>query len=745
MSTEQVSLESQESPLKAIRFAYGTDVGKRREENQDSLGVIESDSLKFFLVADGMGGVKGGALASNMAVAAVREVLSDKTQLTEAEICEALGEANARIFERGMEDSSLAGMGTTFVGLGFTGTDMYISSVGDSRAYRVRGTQIEQLTEDHTLVMELLRSGAISPEQAGNHPVSHMLTRSLGPTPSVEVDCWRCQDGPAAGDIYLLCSDGLYNLVGAEECLDLITNFSLDDAVQELIDLANLRGGTDNITVMLIKIDDNFPVKADAFVLDAASELGALDEAPDNSTLPGEVTTEAVLVGDNGLNGSYSTELKGSAAAIVGEQEVKPNVSIDEVKAKQDKEKEKETAKGGEKKASSGQDKKQRTREAKTTSSAQAKPAESTVAASTATMKGRAEQASEAKEEAAQKSFHSNWTMLAVGFIATAALFFFVGTFVHDMRESNRRTVRVSTAPLTSAAEVARVEGGLLGLDASTEREQSPVQGEARELRAPTGARTVSTNSGFGAPNYHGLPSEEIARIVKRKQTLRHTLSELNQKIDSFERPFSGKSGELLAESTRRIDELKSQLDAVRSEVDVATRRLSIWFGRRKRLDTTQIVNLSTEVAVTSNLVRDKKEAFERATWAYLKEAEILRYNPNDREQEAKVADLIRSRKARLDELFEEVKRAIDKEISEADAAITDLNLRRDKIESDLDNTRRDAEYVRVLTSGDASAKAAKRRELQREREISLAELSELNQLLPDADEGLVSLDAKSE
>ncbi len=243
--------------LSFLRCAAGTDVGMRRDENQDSFGVFKSDHCHGYFIADGMGGVHGGATASRLAIGTVDELLGrSKGSVTPDALIKIASQANTRIFERGSQDPSLAGMGTTLVGLVFTPDGAICVNVGDSRAYRVRGGTIQQLSEDHTLVRELVRSGAIQIEEAERHPVSHMLTRSLGPVADVQVEARLLPEQPELGDIYILCSDGLYNLVSDEEMLGVVRQNPLDDANQILINLANQRGGPDNVTVLVISVGD---------------------------------------------------------------------------------------------------------------------------------------------------------------------------------------------------------------------------------------------------------------------------------------------------------------------------------------------------------------------------------------------------------------------------------------------------------------------------------------------------------
>lgn len=247
--------------LTLLRCAAGTDVGMRRDENQDSFGVIRREYFHAYFVADGMGGAQGGATASRMAISLLTEALHEpQLRISPPLLTSIIETINRRIFEKGSTEPACAGMGTTLVGLIFTPDALLGVNVGDSRAYRIRGDSISQISEDHTLVRELVQSGAISPEDAQHHPVSHMLTRSLGPLDEVQVECRITPEPPQTGDIYVLCSDGLYNYVSHDDILAVVKQNPLDDANQILINLANQRGGSDNITALVIAVGEK-PVR----------------------------------------------------------------------------------------------------------------------------------------------------------------------------------------------------------------------------------------------------------------------------------------------------------------------------------------------------------------------------------------------------------------------------------------------------------------------------------------------------
>lgn len=251
-----------------------TDVGRKRQKNEDSL-LLETD-LALFVVADGMGGHVGGAVASKIAVETVREVigmLTEDPDTTLQNISElkpgdnegylryAIQAASEQIFQKATRDNSLSGMGTTTVTALFREGRAYIANVGDSRCYRLRGGIFEQLTEDHSLVGEQLRAGILGPEEAKDHRLKNVITRSVGYQDAIDVD--TLVSPLKEGDIFLLCSDGLYNLVADAEMHDILNHHDLKNACGHLIDIANSRGGDDNISVILVRVESQEGDKED--------------------------------------------------------------------------------------------------------------------------------------------------------------------------------------------------------------------------------------------------------------------------------------------------------------------------------------------------------------------------------------------------------------------------------------------------------------------------------------------------
>jgi serine/threonine protein phosphatase PrpC len=234
--------------LRIVEQAGRSDVGRQRSANEDDFVL----SPPFFAVADGMGGAKAGEVASAMATEVFEGEL-DSDEPAEIQLSRILREANRRIYELAVADESHRGMGTTLTAAKVTGEEVSLGHVGDSRAYRMRDGELEQLTRDHSLVAELERSGQITAEAAEHHPQRSIITRALGPEPDVEVDTYTLAG--REGDLFLLCSDGLTSMISDQEVGSILRSAdSLDAAAEALVRAANQSGGKDNITVVLFRL-----------------------------------------------------------------------------------------------------------------------------------------------------------------------------------------------------------------------------------------------------------------------------------------------------------------------------------------------------------------------------------------------------------------------------------------------------------------------------------------------------------
>lgn len=242
------------------RTAALSDTGRRRFNNEDSY-VCDPP---LFAIADGVGGAQAGEVASRLAAAALGERRSNGQG--EDVLVELIGEANRRIYERSLEDPEAAGMGTTVTTLlvDETAGTIALGHVGDSRAYVFRGGELSQLTDDHSLVGELVRSGRLTPEDAEQHPHRSVITRVVGTEATVDVDVETLR--PEPGDIYVLCSDGLTDMLPDVQLAAEVTNAQGDPAgiAAALVAAANAAGGIDNITVIVFEIEDGDPLPAPA-------------------------------------------------------------------------------------------------------------------------------------------------------------------------------------------------------------------------------------------------------------------------------------------------------------------------------------------------------------------------------------------------------------------------------------------------------------------------------------------------
>jgi PPM family protein phosphatase len=229
----------------------GTDPGRKRRRNEDSYVIAPP----LFAVADGMGGAQAGEIASGLAAAALEESGADGGG--EERVVELIQEANRRVHHRAMTDAATAGMGTTITAaLVEPDGRVVFGHVGDSRAYLLRDDRLEQLTDDHTLVAELVRRGELSPGEAEVHPQRSVITRALGTDPDVDVDTFAVE--ARAGDVYLICSDGLSSMVDFQDIEEILRRNRADlvGASRALIHAANRGGGEDNITAVLFAVDE---------------------------------------------------------------------------------------------------------------------------------------------------------------------------------------------------------------------------------------------------------------------------------------------------------------------------------------------------------------------------------------------------------------------------------------------------------------------------------------------------------
>ncbi|MBQ8082118.1 MAG: Stp1/IreP family PP2C-type Ser/Thr phosphatase [Clostridia bacterium] len=230
-----------------MKWVSRTHIGNVRSSNQDTLIIGSS----VYGVADGMGGHRGGDVASHMAATELLSLLGDK-EPSEEGLREAVKLVNTAIYNRQLNEPELSGMGTTLTVLWESENALLLAHVGDSRAYLLHEGALRQISEDHSLVGEMLRNGVLSKEAAAHHPYKNMITRAVGTDPLVEVDCLTLPK--EQGDVWLLCSDGLSNYIPDSELQETLTLHTLEEAADLLLRAALDRGGQDNITLVIAEV-----------------------------------------------------------------------------------------------------------------------------------------------------------------------------------------------------------------------------------------------------------------------------------------------------------------------------------------------------------------------------------------------------------------------------------------------------------------------------------------------------------
>jgi serine/threonine protein phosphatase PrpC len=611
--------------LSELRCAAGTDVGMRREENQDSFGVIRRSSVHGYFIADGMGGVHGGATASRLAISTLEQTLPARAhELSVPLLRELVQTINLSIFEAGGKDPSLAGMGTTLVGVVFTPSSSFCINVGDSRLYRVRGDSILQLSEDHTLVRELVRSGAIKPEEAETHPVSHMLTRSLGPLERVDADCFVLGEMVKDGDMLVLCSDGLYNFVNDAEILGVVKQNSLDDANQILINLANQRGGADNITVLVVAI---------------------------------------------GGSGGRSAEFRKARDVSSAREETDPNRAEQQVR--------------------------------KAGAATQVHVGTSGKEAPAVQEPKTGPFSKKRSEKRSLKNLPAR--TLPVPLLVVAALVF--GLVAGDGARQFSRTVisflKGDTSPTGNPDTPAPpLPGGnpLEGIsaDLNISRSLSGNDGGLPEI-----ARQVqSTRSEAGARQRRDKAARE--RLVKARDFCHVSIKKLEAQVAMLSAGALSTADFIMA-ANRDADDVQVAIDQVELQIDAASRKLSQWYGRQKRLEEQDPLKLAAEVGASSEKVKGKKSELEVATYEFIKKRDEVELYPGDEKLSSQLVSLKERRSRLLKELQDVVRQTVEDMLLTTNEQLEDLKLKRDSANLQLQSLKQDLEIAKVLSDPDTT------------------------------------------
>ena len=233
-----------------MRAYYKTHVGLVREQNEDAVLVDEREGI--YILADGMGGHKAGEVASLLAATTLRDALAGQTPSASA-LHSGFRKANEAVYEKQLTDSALSGMGTTMTALWNCGDYVLLGHVGDSRAYLFMNGRLRQISEDHSMVGEMVRSGVLTEDEAFTHPYRNVITRAVGTDASVRADVVQILKTP--GSRWLLCSDGLTDLVRDPEIAQALRDAPGEAAADRLVEMALANGGRDNVSVLLVEVD----------------------------------------------------------------------------------------------------------------------------------------------------------------------------------------------------------------------------------------------------------------------------------------------------------------------------------------------------------------------------------------------------------------------------------------------------------------------------------------------------------
>jgi serine/threonine protein phosphatase PrpC len=611
--------------LSLLRCAAGTDVGMRREENQDCFGVIKRSEYQAFFIADGMGGAQGGATASRMAIATLQEALgAEGVRISVDFIEQVIQTTNARIFEKGSNDPAFAGMGTTLVGLIFTAEGVISVNVGDSRAYRIRHQNIEQISKDHTLLSELVATGALYLQDVPDHPVSHMLTRSLGPVGEVEVECKILAEQAENGDIYVLCSDGLYNYVPAEDILAVVRQNPLDDANQILINLANQRGGGDNITALVISVDER---KGRGRKPTLPYPLIDIEEPPTESQ-------------------AFQTEVDASEP----EAKVPAPPPVEEPK-----------------------DRKAQQR------------------------------ALRARRRVYAGSPRLMPTVLLLGITLLIGLA--LGGLVR----------RISFESFMSSQSYS--PGGPIQTDPITTGDGLTLAALARQIRAE---RSLNQSD----------PAQANSLVAGEPEQLQAAISRLEQQVETLSKAKDTVIRVSLEAVQAEVDRLGREYSKIESNLDVASRAVTLWLSRQVALESQQksFDSLSEveQVAVYSGAIKDKLAALSSVSYKFRSKADEVELYPGNTTIRADLEQLQAKREQLRSELQIDVRKELGNILANAYKDYETVRIRRDMLWLDLQTAKRDLEIQGILSDNDLTKRTellnALKERLENDRRI-LAEM----------------------
>ncbi|MBL7661438.1 Stp1/IreP family PP2C-type Ser/Thr phosphatase [bacterium] len=752
-----------------LKLAVKSDVGMQRTENQDSYGYLRSTKGNLFIVCDGMGGARGGATASAMAVDIVaKNSVNQDGLITEQTLRASIEKANSAIFEASKDNENLSGMGTTLVALGLIGQRAMIAHVGDSRIYMLRGRTIYQLTRDHTLVQELVDSGAISEEEAANHPIAHMLSRSLGPTAAIEVELRLLSQTVEKGDKFLLCCDGLYNLVTADEMIEIIGNYEPGEAAKHLVDVANQRGGTDNITVEVVEVtgfgasaapdleEDELEIVTSATVKYHQKSVEVEPKLP-----PKE---EAKQVEDASVQAKPQATLETNGQAKSTSQAHKPKEG--KVEALRIEKSEVESGKK-EQKDKTGKEKTEVRREhVEQLERIQYFVLGAVLLSLLATViaiypRARENQVQIARStvsnvgEVTQPQAHSTTTQQTQLPINVTPIPPIPTT---EMPNSASEQSWPQVAVVPEGAEVSNPQGNDL-IDAALARDPAVERAMLAATRldvsesAPTEMTWFGNNSAVelvdwnqeaakrtrvitqNAPRVGIMSDAEKSSLVASKVDIRSRITLIDERLKFLDLTEPKQLEDLASRVEDEIVTTRKASDQVSKKYDDLRRRYYLWLDRKTNLDQQAIDQLGPELSQESAEVERARATYKTISLQYLDAVERWRSNLSDDAAAARMAQLGRELETELAKFKQVMKKGVDQVLNKFSTEMADALLIKSDLQSRVDLLNRLVGIIKGTGVLPPDIRASRKRELLAERSGLLKSYKEFTNKVPHPEE----------
>ena len=710
-STKLESLqENNKVTGRAYKFlnSYVSDVGVKRTENQDAFSVAHSRHASLFVIADGMGGARGGATASALAASIVGLEAFDRSgNITVDSFRRVIEQANLAIHARSSRDRDLKGMGTTIAALAFVEDKVIVASVGDSRVYMLSGQDFKQITKDHTFVQELVEKGAIKAEEASQHPISHMLTRSLGPVDKVNVDVKELDNGIKPRDRFLICSDGLYNHVTPEEINEQLSQGSPEEVCQVLLKMALERGGSDNVTIQVIEVLelDNpsyvFPLPtADKIEINLLGkweqrELGSeadpeYDLVTSEEVLATQENKPAVMDYEFEESNSLKFYVAGTFIAILLTFFIWSNATQDNIQS---------TAELEEK----TNIKQEEVFEEKIPESEQVLLTENETTVDLATPEN-SELVIETEEVKESTGLENIETPLP-----------------YDSQLVDKVVQQANNLNVNEAPEV-NIPNKLVPAD-------QPIVWENEELKLE---KIKNTDEQEKKPEVKLELAKDIAGQLEQKKEIRKKISDIDYKLQLLIPEFK-KEQEL--KLTNETDEAKIAIQAIDDQAYKIEQELSAWQGIKDVYDQSSFLEYLEKASNSSESIKKIFLEYQTIDQDYKNAVKMWHENPRDLSRASEMGAKARKRDEYFKSMQEKVKKAVDFEMLKVLERLAEKAVEKSNSEALLQSISRKKGYLQASFELDSPRALEMKKQYLSEREHLILKLEKIQESLPDENE----------